>query len=153
MKAFLQDKFLTKKECKELIKLFESKPTPERFNTTYPMFLKIGQLPKLEDKINKIGMEINKSVIDWFQIVKWPFPSTGMHIHQDTASDQTTLSGIIYLNDNYKGGQTFFEDGTSFAPVTGRAVFFDGNYFKHGVSPIDKKDRYTVATWMKAHEF
>lgn len=153
MKAFVQDKFLNKKECKELIKLYESNPTPQRFNTTYPMFLTIGQLPKLEDKINKIGMQINKSVIDWFQIVKWPYPNTGKEIHKDTASNKTTLSSIIYLNDNYTGGHTFFEDGTSFAPVTGRAIFFDGNYYPHGVSSSDKKDRYTVATWMKAHEF
>lgn len=153
MKVFLQDKFLTKKECKELIKLFKSSSDVERFNTTYPLFLKIGQLPKLEEKINKIGMEINKSVIDWFQIVKWPSPNTGKEIHKDTASSQTTLSSIIYLNDNYNGGHTFFKDGTSFAPVTGRAIFFDGNYFEHGVLPLDKKDRYTVATWMKKNEF
>ena len=153
MKVFLQDNFLTKKECKELIKLFESKPTPKKFNTTYPMPLAIGQTPKLEKKINDTGMQMNRSVIDWFQIVMWPFPNTGKELHMDTASDKTTLSSIIYLNDNYTGGHTFFKDGTSFAPVTGRAIFFDGNYYQHGVSSSDKNNRYTVATWMKENEF
>jgi len=152
MKVFLQDNFLTKKECKELIKLYEACPIPEKFNTTYPMFLTIGQLPKLEEKINKTGMDINKSVIDWFQIVKWPCPNLGKDVHYDTASDKTTLSSIIYLNDNYDGGHTFFKDGTSFAPVTGRAIFFDGNYYEHGVSSSTKNDRYTVATWLKHNE-
>ena len=153
MKVFLQDNFLTAKECKELIKLYKACPTPGRFNTTYPMSLTIGQLPKLEEKINKIGMHLNKSVIDWFQIVKWPSPNSGKEVHQDTASDKTTLSSIIYLNDNYDGGHTFFKDGTSFAPVKGRAIFFDGNYYEHGVSSLDKNDRYTVAIWMKHNEF
>ena len=153
MKVFLQDNFLTKKECKELIKLYEASPTPERFDTTYPMFLTIGQIPKLEKKLNDIGMQINKSVIDWFQIVKWPFPNSGKNLHKDTVSNNTTLSSIIYLNDNYTGGHTFFKDGTSFAPITGRAIFFDGNYYQHGVSSSNKNNRYTVATWMKENEF
>tara|TARA_R100000988_G_C3917047_1_gene124884 strand:- start:167 stop:628 length:462 start_codon:yes stop_codon:yes gene_type:complete len=153
MKVFLQDNFLTKKECKELIKLYETSSGQEKFNTTYPMSLEIGQTPKLEKKLNSTGMQINNSVIDWFQIVMWPFPNTGKELHMDTASDRTTLSSIIYLNDNYTGGHTFFKDGTSFAPVTGRAIFFDGNYYQHGVSSSDKNNRYTVATWMKENEF
>ena len=153
MKVFLQDNFLTKKECKELIKLYKTSPTREKFNTTYPMFLEIGQIPKLEKKLNDTGIQINNSVIDWFQIVMWPFPNTGKELHMDTASDKTTLSSIIYLNDDYTGGHTFFKDGTSFAPVTGRAIFFDGNYYQHGVSSSDKNNRYTVATWMKENEF
>tara|TARA_R110000751_G_scaffold305170_1_gene421312 strand:+ start:1705 stop:2166 length:462 start_codon:yes stop_codon:yes gene_type:complete len=153
MKVFLKDKFLTKKECKELIKFYETKPTCEKFNTTFPMPLIVGSLPKLEKKINEIGMYINGSIIDWFQIVKWPSPNLGKELHKDTASNKTTLSSIIYLNDNYIGGHTFFEDGTSFAPVTGRAIFFDGNYYKHGVYSSNKNDRYTVATWMKENEF
>ena len=149
MKAFVQDKFLNKKECKELIKLYESNPTPQRFNTTYPMFLTIGQLPKLEDKINKIGMQINKSVIDWFQIVKWPASHPGKQLHFDQTSSDTILSSILYLNSDFEGGHTYFEDGTSIAPKTGRIIFFDGNYYYHGVSSINNKDRYTLAAWYK----
>ncbi len=72
------------------------------------MFLTIGQLPKLEEKINKTGMDINKSVIDWFQIVKWPCPNLGKDVHYDSASDKTTLNSIILLKDNYNGDHTFY---------------------------------------------
>ena len=30
--------------------------------------------------------------------------------------------------------------------------FFDGTYYSHGVTPIDKNDRYTIAAWMKKND-
>ena len=122
-------------------------PKKYKFNTTFPLLItKIG--PQfLKDKINQAGMDINNSVIDWFQIVKWPSPNEGKALHLDKNSASTILSSIIYLNDNYEGGHTYFGDGTTFVPVTGRAIFFDGQYYRHGVSAISKGPRYTVATW------
>ena len=64
-------------------------------------------------------------------------------------SDETTLSSITYLNDNFDGGRTYFEDGTTFIPKKGRSIFFDGQYYKHGVSKVENNIRYVVATWYK----
>ena len=110
----------------------------------------LGADPK---KLNKISLQLNNSIVDYFQIVKWPAPNEGKSLHTDVARSHTSLSSIIYLNDEFEGGHTYFEDGTSFAPLTGRAIFFDGQYFVHGVSKIKNKDRYTVATWFKKNEF
>ena len=147
MKVVIQDKFLNKNQCKRLINFYNSQPHKFKFNTTIPLNInKIG--PQfLKDKINQAGRDINNSVIDWFEIVKWPSPNIGKALHRDIVSASTVLSSIIYLNDNYEGGHTYFEDGTTFAPLTGRAIFFDGQYYCHGVSSISKGPRYTIATW------
>jgi len=148
MKVVMEDKFLNKNQCKHLINFYNSQPDKFKFNTTFPLTItKIG--PQfLKDKINQAGMDINNSVIDWFEIVKWPSPDEGKALHMDKPNVlPLTLSSIIYLNDNYEGGHTYFEDGTTFAPVTGRAIFFDGQYYPHGVSAISKGPRYTIATW------
>lgn len=145
----IQDKFLTDKQCDSLINFYNSKPKPSEYNTAFPLNLSIDEHKSLVTKINKTGISINKSIIEWFQIVKWPFPNVGMDMHIDDASTKTTLSAVIYLNDDYLGGYTHFEDRTHIAPVKGRAIFFDGYKYKHGVSIIDKGERYTVAAWLK----
>jgi hypothetical protein len=148
-RIIIQDNFLTSTECKNLIKFYNSKPLERSFETTYPLTLDANKHKSLVKKINKIGTSINNSIVDWFEIVKWPFPNKGKDMHFDTASSETTLSAIIYLNDNYQGGFTYFQDKTHVAPVKGRALFFDGTKYKHGVSIIDKSERYTVAVWLK----
>jgi predicted 2-oxoglutarate/Fe(II)-dependent dioxygenase YbiX len=59
------------------------------------------------------------------------------------------MSSILYLNDDYEGGETNYEDGTIFKPKKGRLLFFDGKYHKHGVNKVRNNIRYTVATWYK----
>ena len=147
MKVVMEDKFLNKNQCKRLINFYNLQSKPIPFKTTLTLLITEIGPQFLKDKINKAGMDINNSVIDWFQIVKWPSPNEGKALHMDKASASTILSSIIYLNDNYEGGHTYFGDGTTFVPVTGRAIFFDGQYYRHGVSAISKGPRYTVATW------
>jgi len=147
MKVVMEDKFLNKNQCKRLINFYNSKPNKLKFNTTFPLNITAIGPQFLKDKINQAGRDINNSVIDWFEIVKWPSPNIGKALHLDTGSASTILSSIIYLNDNYKGGHTYFKDGTTFAPLTGRSIFFDGQYYCHGVSSISRGPRYTVATW------
>ena len=147
-KVFMQDNFLNKTDCKKLIDFYKSKPLPEVFYQTYPMPLENNKLIK---KINKLSLSMYNCVIDWCQIVKWPSSHPGKKLHLDKVEGGTppSLSSIIYLNDNYKGGNTCFEDGTTFAPVAGRIILFDGDYYKHGVSSVQGEDRYTIASWFK----
>jgi len=148
-KIIIQDNFLSKKECDNLIKFYNSKPNQVSYKTTFPLNLFVNDHKSLVKKINNYGKSINNSVIDWFQIVKWPFPNDGMEMHFDDASAITSLSAIVYLNDDYMGGYTYFEDKTHVAAVKGRAIFFDGKKYKHGVSMIDNNERYTLAVWLK----
>ena len=63
----------------------------------------------------------------------------------------TDYASILYLNDNFEGGETYFEDGQVFAPETGTCVIFQSMKHFHGVYPanVDGKgeDRYTAPIW------
>jgi len=148
------DNFLNKEETKFLINYYHSNESKTFvFGNTNPLniSLKDENLKFLINKLNISAKKINNSQLDWLQIVKWKV-SKGQDLHFDTASNQTTLSSILYLNDDFEGGETYYEDGTLFSPITGRILYFNGNYYKHGVKPITKGTRYTIATWYKKNE-
>jgi hypothetical protein len=149
VKTLILDNFLSKEECKFLIKYYESNTENiEKFRDVFPLTLHfVEKLNFLTFKLNKIAEEFDAQ-IDWFQIVKWP-KNSFQELHFDTAKKETILSSIVYLNDNFEGGQTYFEEGTIFKPKKGRGLFFDGQYYKHGVTPVKKQIRYVVATWYK----
>jgi len=54
-------------------------------------------------------------------------------------------SSIIYLNDNFKGGQTFV-DKKKTKPCKGGALVFKSNV-PHGVTEIKQGIRGTIASW------
>ena len=149
MKTLILDNFLSKEECKFLIEYYKSNTENiEKFRDVFPLNLHfVEKLNFLTFKLNKIAKEFDAQ-IDWFQIVKWP-KNSFQKLHFDTAKKETVLSSIVYLNDNFEGGQTYFEEGTMFKPKEGRGLFFDGQYYKHGVTPVKKQIRYVVATWYK----
>ena len=104
-----------------------------------------GVFKDIEDKYNKFD---KKNYIDWAQVAHWPKGSF-QKPHKDFASPITTLTSITYLNDNFVGGETCFEDGTVIKPKKGRTIFFDGQRYTHSVNEIKEGDRYTVAVWYK----
>ena len=150
MIALIKDNFITKEHCKKLIDVYEkNKKQAKKFRDVFPLNIEKEQLDlNFINDVHNISKTINNSIIDWIQIVFWPTNSF-QDLHYDNASNETTLSSICYLNDNYEGGQTYFEEGTIFKPITGRIVFFDGKHYLHGVKKIISGNRYVIATWYK----
>lgn len=64
------------------------------------------------------------------------------------------LSSVIYLNDDYEGGELYFKDrGVSIKPKAGQLIGFPGNrHYKHGVTEIIGKDRFTLSSWLRFEE-
>ena len=152
MVTLIDDNLLSQSECNMLIDYYKKYESfSKKFRDVYPLDLDLRDpnLNFLKTKLNSISKNFN-SEIDWFQIVKWPIDSK-QDLHFDSASEKTTLTSIVYLNDNYTGGQTYYEDGTIFKPKKGRGLFFNGQYHKHGVKPVDKNIRYVVASWYKSN--
>ena len=146
----LVDDFITKKECKYLINFYKSYEFKSfNYRDTRPLDLKESSMLELEflfKKLNKYASKF-KAKLEWTQIVKWPVGST-QNLHFDDVGDPV-LTSVLYLNDNYKGGQTYYEEGTIFKPKTGRIVYFDGQQYKHGVKPVEKETRFVVAAWYR----
>jgi|TARA_R110002012_G_scaffold151675_1_gene311629 hypothetical protein len=81
--------------------------------------------------------------INYSQIVEWPENSL-QPSHLDF--NYHTYTSILYLNDDYEGGETLV--GTKvIRPKKGKIVLFKGNKIKHQVLKIKSGKRYTNPTW------
>jgi hypothetical protein len=144
----IKDNFLNKELCYNLIEFFKKNllsVVQYRDTFTYP--IKEEDFVDLKYKINNL-LKFNNAIIDWWQIVHWP-ENSFQDLHYDNASEKTCLTSISYLNNDYEGGQTYFEEGTLIVPKIGRTLVFNGQTYKHGVKKIIKKDRFTLAIWYK----
>ena len=152
MLVYLKDKHIPIEDCDSLIEFY--KKNSEKaflFRNVFPLQLEGEILEKVKKYLEPISNYLNSSIVDWSQIVRWPKQSY-QNLHLDSASDKTTLTSITYLNSDFIGGITHFNEGTQFSPLKGRTVFFDGQYFTHGVSPVIQGERYVIATWYKRKE-
>jgi len=81
-----------------------------------------------------------------------------------TAPDQTQLwrktvdrdlSMVLYLNDEFEGGDFVFPDlHIRVRPEPGLLVCFPSSrYYRHGVEPVIKGNRYSMVTWMTVKGF
>lgn len=93
---------------------------------------------------------------DTVQIVRW---NVGQELtpHADNVepdgrpntTPHRSHASILYLNDDYEGGETFFPGfGVRLKPETGTLVLFGANNdYVHGVTKVTKGVRYTCAGW------
>ena len=104
---------------------------------------------KIEKALTKFGKDVdNNYVINYFQIVKWPTGEAqpthfDFHYHPYTS--------IIYLNDDFEGGETVVKDKT-ITPKKNKLIGFKGDRIMHKVNEITNGTRYTVPCWYR-YEF
>ena len=163
MISLCRDNMLSKEDCEKLIKFFKKKSKKnfhkhETEDNVYNIVLELNtekyffkHFDKLIKDLNYIAKLLNNSMFEYTHLVKWPLKCY-QPLHRDFAYEHTTLSSILYLNDDYDGGETYYEDGSFFKPKQGRIIFFDGQYYKHGVKEVLRNPRYTLATWYKKIE-
>ena len=76
--------------------------------------------------------------------------------HADgTTAMGRAISAIVYLNDEFEGGDFVFPDlHIRVRPEPGLLVCFPSNrYYRHGVEPVTKGNRYSMVTWMTVKGF
>jgi len=136
--------FLSKSECVDLIDFYYKNLNETfSFGDTFPLDVNLGPI---EDSILQECKEYDENIIlDTCQIVKWPVGSS-MDPHTDDDGD--VFAAIVYLNDNYVGGETCFRH-THVVPETGKLVFFSSSKITHAVSVVEDSARYTLALWFK----
>ena len=119
-------------------------------NLTYPLPINLDKcsnslIQTITNKItDKCKMFDNNVEIQNLEIVKWPFNSRLNH-HIDEDLDDVFAS-ILYLNDNFWGGQTAF-DTFQINPKIGRLLIFSNRHYKHSVRRVKFNSRYTLAAW------
>jgi prolyl 4-hydroxylase len=95
---------------------------------------------------------------DLLQVIRW-FPGMSQTPHADDMSN-TNITGhshrlfgsVLYLNDNYKGGHTYYPNfNFDITPKSGTLAFHPANVeHLHGVTEVKESIRYTIASfWTK----
>ena len=86
-------------------------------------------------------------------IVKW---SKGQYMDEhsdDIGITKYNISGVIYLNSDYSGGEINFKTSNTcysmtIKPSTGDLVIFPGNSnYPHSVGEVLSGERYTIPVW------
>lgn len=69
--------------------------------------------------------------------------------HQDQGVSSRVLSSVMYLNDDYEGGEIeFVNSGVKIKPEAGSIIFFPSNFlYVHEVYPITQGFRYAMPHW------
>jgi len=89
--------------------------------------------------------------LDYYQIIlnAWP-PGTEVskpHKHNEQFRKGGDYNSILYLNDDFKGGEFYTEHGVEVKPSTGMLTFFDGKNIIHGVKDLEGNVRYNIIFW------
>ena len=84
-------------------------------------------------------------------------PGTAVHHDNHSGAEMVQLTTIIYLNNDYTGGEIYFpEFDFEHKPKAGQVLIFPAfskEYdYIHGVKDITEKNRYTLALWHTAYK-
>ena len=98
---------------------------------------------------------------DTLQVIRW-FPGMEQHPHADDMSntdivgfDHRAFGSIVYLNNSYSGGHTYYPNfDFEVIPKTGALAIHPGDAeHLHGVTKIEEGIRYTIASfWTQSKE-
>ena len=82
----------------------------------------------------------------------WRAPNGELIWKKSTDRD---LSMVLYLNDDYEGGDFIFPDlKIRVRPEPGMLVCFPSNHhYKHGVEPVTRGKRYSIVCWAQVKGF
>lgn len=148
----LQENFITDLECKKLIDLFKrNKSNTEFYSINNTNILKVSEIKSniinnIKEKVvsNCSSLTNSKIYLDNYELVEWP---TGSHHppHYDLPTD--IFSSVIYLNDNFDGGETYFSESKIIKPKKGSCLTFSNSKYRHSVNKINTGTRYTFSFW------
>ena len=100
----------------------------------------------IDDYSNYWGISIN--YYEAFNFVKYEGPGQQFKIHADHGPKYNcTVSAVIYLNDNYQGGELYFPrlDKLIYKPKIGDIAIFPSNYiYEHASLDIIEGTKYCV---------
>ena len=77
--------------------------------------------------------------------------SVGGHyaLHADAKGSERVLSGVLYLNDGYEGGELYFShQNVTYTPKAGSIILFPSNFiYVHQSLPVKVGKKYICVSW------
>jgi hypothetical protein len=99
---------------------------------------------------------INVTYYEVFNFVKYEGEGKEFKIHADDGPMyKAAVSAVIYLNDNYEGGEIYYPriDNKVIKPKTGDIAIFPSNYiYEHASLPIKSGTKYCVVVMMDLND-
>jgi hypothetical protein len=90
------------------------------------------------------------------ELQTWPINShSTAHVHTDEnmGRSQGDYNSLLYLNDDFTGGEFFTETGIRIQPKKNRLTFFNGREVPHGLTKVENNHRYTLIFWWRNTKF
>jgi Rps23 Pro-64 3,4-dihydroxylase Tpa1-like proline 4-hydroxylase len=108
-------------------------------------------IDRVKDEVIKAyGFDNVKPKKQTIDVVRWD-PGSKLSLHADDLGYITDnhIATLIYLNDDYEGGELVFEThGITIKPKVGDLLIFPGNLnYPHEVKEVVSGTRYTVPIW------
>ena len=175
------ENFLTSEECREMIEMIDanhsqSSPQEKDINEvrhSRPTFLDENNelVKKLHDKIANY-LQLDKKYAEPLQVQRYEagqfctahhdfYSQDGLDKSFVNTSGNRTKTFVVYLNDDFRGGQTHFINlNKSIKPKTGKAIYWDNivngklqtQYLHQGVAVAEGK-KYIITSWWRENEW
>jgi len=143
---------LTKSKTETFISQKDENDDPVNWITQYMAILDIfNVVERVKEKISlEYGIADIKQKENRLSVVKWE-KGNSLKLHVDDLGyvPDNHIAALIYLNDDYEGGELKFEThDLSIKPKKADLVFFPGNmHYAHEVTEVLSGTRYTVPIW------
>ena len=104
--------------------------------------------------VTKICKSFDSDIqLDYCGVIRWP-KGTFMKPHYDKSDmySPNTLAAFLYLNDDYIGGHTQFDNldesvWYDVRPKSGKLLIFSNREYLHHVSKVESGTRYVLSFW------
>lgn len=95
-----------------------------------------------------------KLTLERAELQVWPVGGhSEFHKHEARGRESTDYNSLLYLNDDFSGGE-FYTENVKVQPKKNMLTFFDGRNTMHGVTKIEgPSHRYTIIFWWHNTEF
>ena len=156
---YIEENFISPSECQDLINL--SKENEEEipygdesrggdtFLTTLDGIYFEKEKNNVVEKVTNLCKTFDdRVIIDYAGVVRWPV-GTFMNPHIDPHrpdQEPDLFAAVLYLNDDYTGGYTGFEE-CEVKPETGKLLVFSNSIYKHHVTKIEGSERFALNIW------
>ena len=109
-------------------------------------------IPSLDDevvtRVNSICKSFDSTAnLDYVGVIRWPV-GTFMkpHFDDNNVHNPDIFAAMLYLNNNFSGGHTCFED-FEVKPEPGKLIIFSNSQYLHYVSKVEGDERFVLSFW------
>tara|TARA_B100000378_G_scaffold133610_1_gene107925 strand:+ start:349 stop:888 length:540 start_codon:yes stop_codon:yes gene_type:complete len=100
------------------------------------------------NRVNSICQNFDSNInLDYVGVVRWPI-GTFMkpHVDDNNIHKPDVFAAMLYLNDNFTGGCTCFEN-FEIKPEIGKLIIFSNSQYLHYVSQVEGSERFVLSFW------